>query len=170
VKWKRPREHRGLFRFPCRCAPNRRRLFSTWRCSAPVAGRSPPIGARGTFLWITVGPHQSVSGWHVPIQGIVAGSSEHWWFLALPERPWLHDWPAPESGKAGWSGIEAFCREEVDLLQRLQALYGLFKPGVHFRQAAVGVGPYRLQLCALGLRLRKVDGAFSFVRSHDCLP
>jgi hypothetical protein len=32
------------------------------------------------------------------------------------------------------------------------------------------VGPYRHQVCALGLRLRKVDGAFSFVRSHDCLP
>jgi hypothetical protein len=74
--------------------------------------------------------------------------------------------------------MEAAGGEIVDPLERVEALYGLFKPVIHLRQRAVSVGLYRhefgfgvrTEALGFGLRLREVDGAFSFVRSHICLP
>jgi hypothetical protein len=76
-----------------------------------------------------------------------------------------------------------------DLLQGLQAFNHVFKPAVHISDGPVDVGAYRLRFGGLigwlgdlwllvsgtrlfrvlGLRLRKVDGAFTFVYSHGCL-
>jgi hypothetical protein len=66
---------------------------------------------------------------------------------------------------------EALRMEIGDFSKFPEVLNHLFESAVELGDGTVDVGLYRKRFGGLwmGVRLREVDGAFSFVRSHRCL-